>query len=77
MRISRLRIEGGGSLHLDLAEANRRSLVEAGLLTSHIETSGICTACHTDAFFSHRAEHGKTGRFGVLIGWAGEGASSG
>ena len=28
----------------------------------------ICTACHTEDWFSHRAEKGKTGRFGALIG---------
>jgi len=27
----------------------------------------LCTAHRTDEFFSHRAEHGKTGRFGVVI----------
>jgi copper oxidase (laccase) domain-containing protein len=32
-----------------------------------IEVSGICTACHTDDWYSHRAEKGRTGRFGALI----------
>lgn len=26
-----------------------------------------CTACRTDLFYSHRAEGGETGRFGVLV----------
>jgi copper oxidase (laccase) domain-containing protein len=34
---------------------------------SQIERSGICTACHVDEFFSHRAERGRTGRFGAII----------
>ena len=32
-----------------------------------VELSGLCTACHTDLFFSHRAEKGRTGRFGALL----------
>ena len=62
-----------GSLMLDLPEANRRLLLAAGLTESSIVMSGMCTACHTDDFYSHRAENGKTGRFGVLIGWVGNG----
>lgn len=55
-----------GSWHLDLWEANRRLLRQAGV--EHIEISGLCTACRTDEFYSHRAEQGHTGRFGVVIG---------
>ena len=51
--------------HFDLPEANRRSLASAGV--RHIELSNLCTACRTDLFFSHRAEKGKTGRFGVIF----------
>ena len=55
----------GGRPHFDLPEANRRNLQRAGV--QHIEMSGLCTACRTDLFFSHRAEKGKTGRFGTLF----------
>lgn len=55
-------------LYLDLVEANRRQLVAAGLRRKHIVASPLCTACHTDLLFSHRAEHGKTGRTMGLIG---------
>jgi hypothetical protein len=51
--------------HLDLWEANRRALEKAGV--QRIELSGLCTACHTHEFFSHRAEAGRTGRFGVIL----------
>lgn len=51
--------------HLDLSEANRRALARAGV--SSIELSGFCTACRTDLFFSHRAERGRTGRFGAVM----------
>lgn len=51
--------------YLDLWAANRLQLHQAGV--EHIEVAGLCTACHTDDWFSHRAEKGRTGRFGALI----------
>jgi hypothetical protein len=56
---------GGPRPHFDLPEANRQRLQDAGL--RQIEMSGLCTACRTDLFFSHRAEKGRTGRFGVMF----------
>ena len=58
----------GPELHLDLVEANRRQLLAAGLRAENIEASELCTACRTDLLFSHRAEHGKTGRMFGAIG---------
>jgi purine-nucleoside/S-methyl-5'-thioadenosine phosphorylase / adenosine deaminase len=55
----------GNSTHFDLWKANQILLAGAGV--KQIETASICTACHTDDWFSHRAEKGKTGRFGALI----------
>jgi hypothetical protein len=52
--------------HFDMVEANRRQLAQAGV--ARIVVSDLCTACRTDEFFSHRAENGQTGRFGVIIG---------
>jgi YfiH family protein len=54
-----------GKTYLDLWAANRVQLEQAGI--RQIEVAGLCTACHTDDWFSHRAENGKTGRFGALI----------
>jgi YfiH family protein len=51
---------------LDLWEANRQQLLEAGI--RQIEASRMCTACHTDEFYSHRAERGATGRFAAVMG---------
>ncbi len=51
--------------YLNLWEANRRDLQRAGV--EHIEVAELCTATRTDEFFSHRAEHGRTGRFGAMI----------
>lgn len=55
-----------GSLHLDLNAAVRSQLQACGV--ESIEDSAICTASNTTEWFSHRAEHGKTGRFGMVIG---------
>ncbi len=57
-------------LHLDLVEANRRQLQDTGVAPEHIEVVEGCTACDTARFFSHRAEHGKTGRMMAAIGIA-------
>ncbi len=53
-------------VHLDLWTAVRGQLEEAGV--EQVEVAELCTACRTDDWFSHRAERGKTGRFGVVIG---------
>lgn len=55
-------------LHLDLREANRRQLVEAGVPKKQITALENCTACDTRSFFSHRAEKGRTGRMMAVIG---------
>jgi YfiH family protein len=52
--------------HLDLWAAVRSQLLTAGV--TKIEISELCTACHNEDWFSHRAEKGRTGRFGVVIG---------
>ena len=51
--------------HFNIPLANQINLEKAGV--RHIEHSGLCTATRTDLFFSHRAEKGKTGRFGVVL----------
>jgi polyphenol oxidase len=57
--------ERHGRTFFDLWKTNQRILENAGI--NHIQIAGLCTACHTDDWFSHRAEQGKTGRFGALI----------
>jgi polyphenol oxidase len=54
--------------HFDLWQANVRQLVEAGVPPAQIEVSGIDTAQNTQDFFSHRAEQGRCGLFG-LVAW--------
>jgi YfiH family protein len=60
----------GPGMHLDLAQANRRQLLAAGLKDQAIFMTGECTGCHTDRFFSHRVERGFTGRMMSVIGIA-------
>jgi polyphenol oxidase len=55
-------------LFLDLVEANRLQLLDAGLLAKNIAANAPCTACHTDLLFSHRAENGITGRMMAVAG---------
>jgi polyphenol oxidase len=55
----------GTHFYLDLWAANQDILRMAGV--HQIEVSGICTACHLEDWYSHRAENGKTGRFGVFL----------
>ncbi len=58
----------GSRAHLDLWEANRRALVEAGVPEKQVEVAGVCTRCHADTYFSHRAEGGQpAGRFAAVI----------
>ena len=54
--------------HLDLIEANRRQLLDAGVSASAISITGECTSCRMDRYFSYRAEHGRTGRMLSVIG---------
>jgi len=63
----------GPQIHLDLFEANRRQLLDAGLTSSKVSVVGECTACTrlksgVRKYFSHRAEHGYTGRMLSVIG---------
>ncbi len=50
-----------GKYMFDLWEANRRTLLAAGVQDAHITKSGLCTMCRQDLFFSHRATEGKRG----------------
>lgn len=51
-----------GKYLLSLQACIEADLLRAGVVPSHVHDVGVCTACHTDSLFSHRAEHGKTGR---------------
>jgi YfiH family protein len=55
-------------IFLDLVEANRQQLVAAGVPKRNVESSPLCTNCHPDRLFSHRAEKSKTGRMMAVAG---------
>jgi hypothetical protein len=54
-----------GTAYVDLWAANKLDLERARVM--QIEVANICTYQNTNDFFSHRAEKGKTGRFGVVM----------
>jgi hypothetical protein len=69
--VSRIEPQGAGAFqqrndrsYLDLPGLVQAQLAAAGV--NEIAMSGVCTACHTEEWFSHRAEKGRTGRFGAL-----------
>ncbi len=56
-----------GQTHVDLAEANRRQLVSAGLAEDAVWAAGLCTVCLAQEFFSWRREREKAGRMVSVI----------
>lgn len=66
----------GPQIHLDLWEANRRQLLDAGLKAKRIRVVGECSACARVKggelkYFSHRGESGFAGRMMGVIGVGG------
>ena len=58
----------GPQMHVDLVEANRRQLLDAGLSAGEIHLTGGCTQCDRQWFFSHRGSDGHAGRMMSVIG---------
>jgi polyphenol oxidase len=56
-----------GTAYFNLWQSNRLEFERIGLDPAQIQVAGLCTAAHTDEFFSHRAEKGRTGRFGMVV----------
>jgi YfiH family protein len=55
-----------GRWRLDLWEATRRQVVDAGVAASTVSVAGLCTACHPGLFFSYRRDR-RTGRMAALV----------
>jgi YfiH family protein len=51
--------------YLDLPAWIGAQIVASGIPPARIERMELCTSCRTDLFFSHRAERGSCGRFGL------------
>jgi YfiH family protein len=63
-----LRRADNGKGHVDLRQACRLQLLQAGLPESQIDQTDRCTVRNADEFFSHRRDNGITGRMASLIG---------
>ena len=55
-------IRDGTRLRLDLVDAARRHLLEAGMVEAAIHAIPDCTACSPQRYFSHRRDGVRTGR---------------
>lgn len=59
-------VRTNGTIHLNLAEANRKQALQAGIPPSHIETMNLCTFCQAQEFYSYRREKEQAGR---MLSW--------
>lgn len=57
----------GDKYQLNLWEANRRVLTEAGVLPEHLQITDICTCCNPHNLFSHRYTGGRRGNLGAFL----------
>ncbi len=54
--------------HVDLWKANADQLAHEGIPRDAVDVAGLCTSCTSDVFFSHRRDHGRTGRMIAVLG---------
>ncbi|HLY17984.1 MAG TPA: peptidoglycan editing factor PgeF [Bryobacteraceae bacterium] len=59
-----------GSCHLDLVEANRLQLLDAGVPVAHIYAARLCTRCGVHDFHSFRRDKEHSGRMFSFVGIA-------
>jgi YfiH family protein len=57
-----------GRAHVDLAEANRRRLMDAGVTPERIYASNLCTMCRSEEFHSFRRDKEAAGRLFSFAG---------
>lgn len=58
---------GNGKYQLNLWEANRVIMMDAGIPYDNIHLSEVCTCCNSDLLFSHRASLGKRGTLAAFL----------
>lgn len=56
-----------GKYQLDLWQANRSILLNAGVLPEHIAVTDVCTCHNPEYLFSHRASHGQRGNLAAFL----------
>jgi YfiH family protein len=57
-----------GRAHIDLPEANRRQLLDAGVTPERIYASNLCTKCRPEEFHSFRRDQEAAGRMYSYVG---------
>jgi YfiH family protein len=57
-----------GRAHIDLPEANRRQLIDAGVTPERIYASNLCTKCRPEEFHSFRRDKEAAGRLYSYVG---------
>ena len=57
----------GGKYHLDLREANKLTLLRAGVPADHIAVSNVCTMCNVDTFYSYRGHALENEQVAMLV----------
>lgn len=60
-------IKRNGRYYLDLADINKKQLLDLGVLKINIYDSKICTSCQNDEYFSFRKEGKNCGRMVSVI----------
>jgi YfiH family protein len=63
-----IRRTSNGKGNVDLRQACRLQLLQAGIPGAQIDQTDRCTVRNADEFFSHRRDNGVTGRMAALIG---------
>ena len=59
--------KGNGKFMVDLLETNRQILVKAGVPAENIAVSDVCTNCHSDLLWSHRATKRHRGTMSAFL----------
>jgi YfiH family protein len=59
--------KGDGKYMLNLTEANKQILLNAGIKENNMDISDICTCCNCEELHSHRATNGERGNLAAVI----------
>ncbi len=59
--------DSNGKPQVDLARINRILLTQAGVPEEAVKTASLCTSCHPELLYSHRRDHGNTGRLSAVM----------
>ena len=58
---------GEGHYRLNLWEANKRVMLDAGVRPEHLQITDLCTCCNPQNLFSHRYSKGRRGNLGAFL----------